>query len=59
MAFKKPKYSPWCTITREPYYTDNDFCEVSGADKIKDQKEAEITPNQSFPTMSSVHPKGL
>ncbi len=59
MAFKKPKYSPWCTITREPHSTDNDFCEEYGADKIKDQKETEITPHQSFLATSTLHPNAL
>lgn len=53
--FKKPKYSPWCNVTREPHSTEHDFCEECGANKIKDQKETKITPHQAFPAMSAPH----
>lgn len=52
MAFKKPKYLPWCTITWELHSTENDFCQKCGADKIKDQKQNTITPYPAFSTTS-------
>lgn len=59
ITFKKPKYLPWYTVIRKLYVTENDFCKKCSADKIKDQKEIEIIPHQSFLTTFTFYPNAL